>query len=127
MSGRENPIHRERVVKSLSEQIASMDVLKRATENLEVKKRNHDRHIGLKAGAVNTMSTLIAKYKESINSYSSRVPEILAFVKGVGLDPKSNYDCYLQNITPLQTLFSRIEDSQKSKSKAVEQHNRHTN
>ncbi len=119
----ENSIDREKVVKSLGEQIASMDVLKKAAENLEVKRKNHEKYIGFRSRAVVSISTLIARYKESINNYSLKVPEILPFVKGVGIDPKSNYDCYLQNITPLQTLYSRIEDSQKSKAKAVEQHN----
>ena len=68
-------------------------------------------------------ATLLLKYKNSIKGYKTKVTEIAPFVDGIGTDAATNYNCYIQNLTELQVLNSKIDTAQMRKNKNIQQHN----
>lgn len=115
-------IDKTEVLNSLNKQIASMDALGKAAKLVDDTKKVNDRNIAIQNKAVETFSTLLIKYKNSIAKYKTEVPDIAPFVDTIGTDISANYTCFTANITPLTALFDRIEKSEKQKSKAIEQH-----
>jgi predicted ATPase len=116
-------IKKATVISSLDKQIKSMDALEKATKVLDTATKAHDRNIAIYNRTVETISTLLIKYKNSIKVYKTKVLEIVPFVDGIGTDVTANYTCYIQNLTELQALNSKIDTSQKKKNKNIQQHN----
>ncbi|MBK9556800.1 MAG: hypothetical protein IPO47_13385 [Bacteroidetes bacterium] len=116
-------IGKTEVLNSLNKQIASMGALGKATKLVEDTKNINDRNIAIQSKAVENFSGLLIKYKNSIAKYKTDVPDIAPFVDTIGTDISANYTCFTANITPLTALFVRIENAEKLKSKAIEQHN----
>lgn len=119
----DNRIKKSTVIASLDKQIKSMDALEKATKLLDTATKAHDRNIAIYSKAVETISTLLLKYKNSIKGYKTKVTEIAPFVDGIGTDAATNYNCYIQNLTELQVLNSKIDTAQKRKNKNIQQHN----
>ena len=116
-------IDKTEVLNSLNKQIASMGALGKAAKLVEDTKNINDRNIAIQSKAVENFSGLLIKYKNSIAKYKTDVPDIAPFVDTIGTDIGANYTCFTTNITPLTALFVRIENAEKLKSKAIEQHN----
>ena len=74
------------VIASLEKQIVSMDSLDKAAKVLDTNTKAHDRNIAIQTRAIETISTSIIKYKNSISRYKDKLPEIVPFVDGIGLD-----------------------------------------
>lgn len=111
------------VITSLEKQIISMDALDKAAKILDTNTKDHDKNIAIQTSAISTISELIIKYKNSISKYREKLPEIVPFVDGVGLDVTINYTCFTDNLSALTVLFSKIDEAEKTKRKAIEQHN----
>ncbi|HUN01501.1 MAG TPA: hypothetical protein PLS00_01495 [Niabella sp.] len=116
-------IKKATVIASLDKQIKSMDALEKATNQLSTATKAHDRNIAIYGKAVETVSTLLVKFKNSIKGYKTKVTEIAPFVDGIGADVAANYNCYIQNLTELQALNYKIDTAQKKKNKNIQQHN----
>lgn len=111
------------VIASLEKQITSMDALDKASKILVTDTKAHDKNIAIQTSAITAISALIIKYKNSISSYREKLPEIVAFIEGIGLDVITNYTCFTDNLSALKVLFSKIDEDEKAKRKAIEQHN----
>lgn len=111
------------VVTSLEKQIVSMDALDKAAKVLIESSKIHDKNIAIQTSAIATISASIIKYKNSISKYRDKLPEIIPFIDGVGLDVLTNYNCFTDNISALMMLFDKIDEAEKIKRKAIEQHN----
>jgi energy-coupling factor transporter ATP-binding protein EcfA2 len=118
-----NGIKKETVVASLDKQIKSMDDLEKASKLLDTTSKTHDRNLAILNKAIDTINAIIIKYKLSISKYKEKIPEIVAFVDGIEKDASANYNCFTQNLTQLQNLNTRIEDSAKAKNKSIQQYN----
>lgn len=111
------------VISSLEKQITSMDALDKAAKILDTNTKAHDKNIAIQTSAIATISASIIKYKNSIFKYRDKLPEIVPFVDGVGLDVATNYTCFTDNLSALMVLFNKIDEAEKTKRKAIEQHN----
>lgn len=111
------------VIASLEKQITSMDTLDKAAKVLVVNTKAHDKNVAIQTRAIETISTSIIKYKNSISRYKDKLPEIVPFIDGIGLDASINYTCFTSNLPTLIILFGKIDDAEKAKRKAIEQHN----
>lgn len=118
-----NDFEKAVVIASLEIQIASMDALEKAAKVLDVNTKAHDKNIAIQASAIDTISISIIKYKNSISRYKDKLPEIVPFVDGIGLDASINYTCFTSNLIALEVLFGKTEEAGKSKNEAIQQHN----
>lgn len=111
------------VIASLEKQITSMDALDKAAKVLVANTKAHDKNVAIQTRAIETISTSIIKYKNSISRYKDKLPEIAPFIDGIGLDASINYNCFTSNLPALIVLFGKIDEAEKTKRKAIEQHN----
>lgn len=111
------------VITSLEKQIISMDALDKAAKILDINTKAHEKNIAIQTSAITTISSSIINYKNSISKYGDKLPEIVPFVDGIGLDVATNYTCFTDNLSALTVLFSKIDEAEKTKRKAIEQHN----
>jgi predicted ATPase len=110
------------VIASLEKQITSMDALEKAAKILDINTKAHDRNIAIQTSAIATISASIIKYKNSISKYRDKLPEIIPFIDGIDLDVSTNYTCFTDNLSALLILFGKIDEAEKTKRKAIEQH-----
>lgn len=111
------------VIASLEKQITSMDALDKAAKVLVANTKAHDKNVAIQTRTIETISTSIIKYKNSISRYKDKLPEIVPFVDGIGLEASINYTCFTSNLPALIVLFDKIDGAEKTKRKAIEQHN----
>lgn len=119
----ENSIEKSTVVKSLGDKITSMSAIGTAAKAVEEIKEDLDDNLAIKQKAVEIFSDLLIKYKNSIAKYKISVPEIATFINGISTEIEANYQCYLDNLTPLSALSERIETAKEKYGKSINQYN----
>src|SRR5690606_14693281 len=119
----DNNIEKNTVVKSLGEKIASMSAIGTAAKAVEKAKKDWDGKVAIQKRAVELFSNLLIKYQNAIAKYKTSVPEIAAYIDGITIDIKANYQCYQDNLIQLSALSQRIEAAKEKYSKSINQHN----
>jgi len=118
----ENNIVKATVVNALDAQITSMAALQKATKDIDVATKAHEKNTAILNTAISGLNLLLIKYKNSISKYVEKVPEIAPFVNGIKTEANANYNIYVASYNELKALFVRIEKSATDKKKSIDQH-----